>query len=298
MKAANALFISPATMSRNIKNLESDLGVILFHRNSKYVELTEAGRIMLEGFRRLEKEYREIRVDAKNASQTDTDTIKIGIAQEFMPDFLPYAVNSFRYSNDGVNISYFTSTIYDLRQQFQNGQLDIIVGNSQDFAAEGTSCLFLPGKRLGLGISKMHPLASVDRRLSLKDFEYDTFVTLPDELAPAYSNLLSRCAKFGFTPRHMYARDLANLMLLIETNQCVSIIHENTLVRSSENIRFLEVDGIDPVKPAVFWRERNVKDIALQFITHLRTYIGQVPESAGTEDGNPSETAENPAGRA
>ncbi len=298
MKAANALFISPATMSRNIKNLESDLGVILFHRNSKYVELTEAGRIMLDGFRRLEKEYREIRVDAKSASQTDADTIKIGIAQEFMPDFLPYAVNSFRYSNDGVNISYFTSTIYDLRQQFQNGQLDIIVGNSQDFAAEGTSCLFLPGKRLGLGISKMHPLASADRRLSLKDFEYDTFVTLPDELAPAYSNLLSRCAKFGFTPRHMYARDLANLMLLIETNQCVSIIHENTLVRSSENIRFLEVDGIDPVKPAVFWRERNAKDIALQFITYLRTYTGQVPESAGTEDGNPSETAENPAGRA
>src|SRR5215471_7524419 len=48
-KAADELFVTPAALSHQIRGLEEQLGVALFHRRTRAIELTEAGRLIYPG---------------------------------------------------------------------------------------------------------------------------------------------------------------------------------------------------------------------------------------------------------
>ena len=64
-RAARRLFVSEAAVSQQIGGLEDELGVKLFNRNSRRVELTEVGRVFLVGARRTLVSAQEAVVQAK-----------------------------------------------------------------------------------------------------------------------------------------------------------------------------------------------------------------------------------------
>ncbi len=68
--AARALLLSPPTVTRIVGELEDDLGVLLFHRTTRAVTLTEPGRCFLESARRLIHDYQDAR-DAVRGAQLE-----------------------------------------------------------------------------------------------------------------------------------------------------------------------------------------------------------------------------------
>lgn len=270
--AAESMFISSSTMSRSIKELEQELGVSLFLRNSKKVELTRAGEIMLTGFAKLSEEYEFILSRAKASARNDGNHICIGISQEFLPSFLPYAVNSFSSVHKDVNISFASCCFSDLNRRFAENDFDIVIGNSNDLHFDGYPHRFILGNRIGIVLSVLHPLANAQRTLTLKDFAPYTFVTLPDRDAPARKNLFARCEKLGFVPKHVYAPDMPALLLMLESNQCVSILYENVALLSSKLIKFTLVDGIEQEYSVIVWKANPSKNV-LDFIKYLERFF-------------------------
>ena len=70
-RAARRLYVSEAALSQQIGDLEDELGLKLFNRNSRRVELTEVGRVFLVGARRTLVSAQEAVVQAK-AVTTDS----------------------------------------------------------------------------------------------------------------------------------------------------------------------------------------------------------------------------------
>ncbi|MBV9049939.1 MAG: LysR family transcriptional regulator [Solirubrobacterales bacterium] len=77
-RAAERLHMSQSPLSRAIRELERDLGVVLFVRTTRRVELTEAGTVLLERSRRALAEIDGAIADAQRSARTDESVLGIG----------------------------------------------------------------------------------------------------------------------------------------------------------------------------------------------------------------------------
>ena len=78
-KAARNLHISQSAISRTIKALEDELGVVLFMRNAKSVELTDGGTIFLTHAKRVVFMFEHLKTDFENEFRLEQGSIRIGI---------------------------------------------------------------------------------------------------------------------------------------------------------------------------------------------------------------------------
>jgi DNA-binding transcriptional LysR family regulator len=79
-KAAQQLHIAQPPLSRQIRQLEDDLGVALFLRNKRHVELTKAGHVFLDEARKLVVQAGHAAEAARHAQKGESGVVKIGIA--------------------------------------------------------------------------------------------------------------------------------------------------------------------------------------------------------------------------
>lgn len=79
-KAARQLHIAQPPLSRQIRQLEEDLGVVLFVRNNRRVELTKAGHVFLDEARKLVVQAGHATKAARHAQKGESGGVKIGIA--------------------------------------------------------------------------------------------------------------------------------------------------------------------------------------------------------------------------
>ena len=78
-KAARNLHISQSAISRMIKSLEEELGVTLFIRNAKTVEITAPGTIFYNYAKRCLFVFEHLKSDFENEFNLKQDTIEIGL---------------------------------------------------------------------------------------------------------------------------------------------------------------------------------------------------------------------------
>ena len=80
-KAARTLHISQSAISRTIKALEEELGVVLFMRNAKAVELTDAGTIFLSHAKRVVFMFEHLKTDFENEFKLEQGTVSSACRQ-------------------------------------------------------------------------------------------------------------------------------------------------------------------------------------------------------------------------
>jgi DNA-binding transcriptional LysR family regulator len=95
-RAARRLHVSEPALSQQIGDLEDELGLRLFDRNSRGVELTEVGRVFLVGARRALVSVEKAIAQAKEAAAGDRGRLSIGTIAPITQAFLPDALARFR----------------------------------------------------------------------------------------------------------------------------------------------------------------------------------------------------------
>ena len=95
-RAAQRLHVSHAALSQQIGNLEDELGLKFFDRDSRRVELTEVGRVFIAGAKRTLAAAREAVAQAREADKGERGRLVIGGFTPITSDFLPEALARFR----------------------------------------------------------------------------------------------------------------------------------------------------------------------------------------------------------
>src|SRR5688572_13339657 len=93
-KAAEACFITQATLSMMIKKLEQELNVTLFDRSKQPVVPTEVGKVIIEQARVVVKEATQIRQLAEEQKSGLQGQLRIGIIPTLAPYLLPLFLTS------------------------------------------------------------------------------------------------------------------------------------------------------------------------------------------------------------
>lgn len=246
-RAAEQLFISQPSLSKQIAQLEKELGVPLFHRNKHMVTLTKEGEECLALVRPLLKDYRNLKEWAAVKSTTQpTPSICIGYYGMLLQDVVLATVNGLmtRQSNMDISLKNFSPSA--VIASLENGIIDLaILRDSYCRGIKGIRAERLCTIRQYLLVSKTHPLAdrAVVRPADLKE---ENFIDLFQKDSPqGHDDMLLLCRKYGLEPRISHCCDEPNsYFMMIQSGRDLGISHAcpNSAI---SGIRLIELDCRD-----------------------------------------------------
>jgi DNA-binding transcriptional LysR family regulator len=271
-RAARRLGIAQPPLSLQIQRLESELGVSLFDRTSRRVELTPAGRVLLEEGKRVIEDFQAATDAARRAARGETGSLAVAFAASVMSLSLPTIIRRFR---DG-----FPDVRLELRELATSSQIDALRTGDLDIgflreapADDAFTTETVMRERLVLALSKHHELAS-RKRLRLTDVANEDFVLFPRDLAPGlHARVLGMCADAGVHPRIVQtSRELYTTISLVEAGLGVTIIPESVRKMGWRGVRYFEIPSpLAWTRVDAAWRPDNPSPIIPAFLDIARS---------------------------
>jgi DNA-binding transcriptional LysR family regulator len=123
-RAAARLHVSQPPLSRQIRDLEDELGVALFEHGAKSVRLTEAGRVFLTEARAVVQRADEAVRTIKAVASGQRGEIHVGYAPSLTVELLPRALRFFQEANPGVRVRLHDLSTQEMLRGLRDGKLD------------------------------------------------------------------------------------------------------------------------------------------------------------------------------
>lgn len=208
-KAARNLHISQSAISRMIKSLEDELGVVLFIRNAKTVEITAPGTIFLNYAKRCLFIFEHLKSDFENEFNLKQDTIEIGLPPITDAHVFAKLLGEFKKNYPQIAIKLYEHGSKVIETSVQEGIIDVgiictIPNNEFEsfFLSEDEMCVVMPK---GYPLEEHHV---VPMKL-LADYP---LVLYRDDFN-MHDDIMSNCKKIGFTPKIVFETSQRELML-------------------------------------------------------------------------------------
>jgi len=135
--AARELYISQPALSKQIKQLEEEIGVRLFRRDTKQVELTAGGKLLYEEWSRLIKNSEKAIGAAKNLEEKQSNKIRVGIAEfNGLIDIIGPILEQFTEITNNVEVIYEVHGFSQLRKMLENDEVDLIFSLNTELPSE------------------------------------------------------------------------------------------------------------------------------------------------------------------
>ena len=202
-RAAEKLGMQQPPLSQQIKILERELGVQLFRRKPRGVELTESGRAFFDEVGGLFAKLDHATETARRAARGEQGQLSIGIAStaHFCP-IVPRLIREFRELFPTVSIKLQEGGSSELTGLARDGLLDVAFVRKLFVPAQGLAVTHLLDEAMVVALPGNHPLSN-RKSISLKALADDVFVSYRRPEGPGISDVIeSACHAAGFNPRY------------------------------------------------------------------------------------------------
>jgi len=193
-RAAEALHISQPPLSRAIRALEDELGVALFTRTRRRVELTPQGARLLEEARRvtghLERTVHELRAMAASGHAR----LRIGFVSLADYGVLPGLLKAYKSAQPGVRLALREMLSPDQAAALAAGELDFGLLLPPVAGAARLEHLVVQRERFVVALPAKHRLAAGKGKLALASLAGEPFVTIPRQIAPRLYDIVAQLA--------------------------------------------------------------------------------------------------------
>jgi DNA-binding transcriptional LysR family regulator len=199
-RAARRLNISQPPLTRQIKALEGELGALLFHRNKRKVELTEAGAFLLRDARALLDQLRMMQENVRLAARGEGGHLSVAFEGVAVYDLIPRSIKAFQDKYPAVSVTLHDINSGDQVKALHQGRIaaGFVSGRVRDRQVMNETVLSEP---VTLALPASHPL-SKEKVVRLKSLSGDPILMCPRHHNPAmYDQLVALCRRAGFSPR-------------------------------------------------------------------------------------------------
>ena len=161
-RAAERLHIEQSPLSRAIKELEEDLGVVLFVRTTRSTRLTRAGELFLEHVRRIFSALEQARDSVKAAANGFHGQLRVALSDGITPSRLPALLALCRQEEPEVELRFFE---VPLSQQIKGLHEDLYDGGfaQSDEVGDGIATMPVWSDALMVAVPARHPLLAHKR---------------------------------------------------------------------------------------------------------------------------------------
>ena len=265
-KAAEALGVAQPALSRQIAQLEAALGIRLFNRSSRRVELTQAGAALAERRRnRSSPALARVPADLRAVAEGQVGRLRVAFTGLAMATVLPDILRGFHRRFPGIRLELNEFPTSVQLAALQAGEIDCGFFHP-DAPSPGIGTTLLLRERNGVLLPADHPLGR-RRVLRLRDLGDTPFVLFPRTHNPGfYDRVLSAFASAGVAPRiaeEVWPR--SNGVGLVRAGVGATFVCPSEAVENlPEKVTFRELTGPAPESRLVVgWRLQPAPSPAL-----------------------------------
>jgi len=206
-RAAERLGIQQPPLSQQIRALETELDLQLFRRKPRGVELTEAGRSLLDDARNILEQVDRARAKAERTARGEQGDIVVGFTSSapFHP-FVPGVIRQFREAYARVTLVLEEHGTGELVEGVRTERIDVAFIRSPVADRQGLAVYELLEERMFVALPNGHPLAPAapedgESPLAIRDLATEPFILYRRRAGPGfYDTIIAACHQAGFTP--------------------------------------------------------------------------------------------------
>lgn len=223
---AEKLNLTQPAVSHNIKSLENELGITLFVRNKRTVNLTIAGHSFYEDLEGLLFRLDQSIKKAQRLSEKYESTLIIGYTETvFEKNFLPDLIKRFKEQYPQIQIQLKKSNLTREKEDLLNQKFDIVF-TTEDNLGKDTDFCFYPVHRGSYGciLPPNHPFAK-ERELSIEQLNHESLVLFDDHQSPPtlkrlHRQIIENCPDSVYT----YGDTINTVHTMIKSDLGISVL--------------------------------------------------------------------------
>ncbi|MBV5265026.1 LysR family transcriptional regulator [Pinisolibacter aquiterrae] len=275
--AAEVLRVRQSSVSRAIRHVEERIGVSLFDRSYRGVQLTEAGRRFLSRAIPAIEQLENAKITAAAAGRAEIGTVRIGIQTSLTKGFLRNLLQNYSTKHPDVGLDIHDGTRHEHIAGVRSHRLDIAFLAGMD---EIPDCVTTPlwRERIYVALPKEHRLA-IAENLSWSELRCENFIVSTfSPGAEVHDHIVKRASTFGTLPRIEYKAVLQDTLLNL-----VGLGYGITLISSaSTSIELPDVvlrplpDETDIVPFSAVWSPQNDNPAFRRFLSVAHILAGRI----------------------
>jgi DNA-binding transcriptional LysR family regulator len=272
-RAALKLHVSQPGISRQIHDLEDELGFQLFERSAKSVRLTGAGKVFLTEARAVLQHVDDAVEKARVAAGGTNGEINVGYAPSLTVQILPQALRKLQENFPGVRVTLHDLSTEEMLSQIGEKKLQVALtvrpparllrGLNVEELAHYTICVVVAPK---------HPLAK-SKSISLEQISSEPLVGYSRKDYPEYHDMLEKLfASVGRKPRIVGEHDgVSSIVAAVEAGRGFALVPSCVASMVGSRLRLLPVKPLLPAVPVVaIWRKESETELVKNFVAAAR----------------------------
>jgi DNA-binding transcriptional LysR family regulator len=272
-RAAEALHISQPPLSRAIRALEDRLGVALFARTRRRVELTPEGTRFLDDARRLTLQLERAVLELQGMAAGEQGRLRIGFVSLADYGLLPGLLKAYKTARPGVTLA--------LREMLSPEQAAALAAGELDFGlllppvsgAAGLEHIVVQRERFVAALPARHRLARARGKLSIRSLAGEPLVMVPREIAPGlYDIVTGLAARAGISINvAQEAIQMQTVVSLVSSGLGAAIVPGSVANLGRRGVVYRELADNHPALDLwLAWPRGALSAAARDFLAHAR----------------------------
>ena len=267
-RAALKLHVSQPALSRQMRDLEDELGFLLLTRGAKSVRLTDAGRVFLNEARAVLLRVEEAVKTARAIATGERGELHIGYAPSLTARFLPGVLRAFQAVSPGVRVRLHDLSTEEMLAGLREGALQIVFVARPSSALRGLRFEELARDPLCLAVDPKHPLAG-RRAVKLAEVAREPLITYSRKDYPdAFEGLAAMFAAIKTKPRIAEEHDsVSSLIAAVQAGNGVAIVVRSVGCTAGPRLKLIPLSPAPPpLVVGAAWLKHGLTPAAERFL--------------------------------
>jgi DNA-binding transcriptional LysR family regulator len=269
-RAAERLHMAQPPLSQQIRKLEEECKMQLFLRNSRNVQLTAEGALVLKHARKLLNQHEAMTAALHQARSGEIARLRLGFVSSAAISVLPPLVRELRSQWPGIDL--------ELREETTDTQIELISTGALDAglarevrSVQGLSSTLLQNERLVLALATDHPLAN-RASVALAELKGEKFIAFPrEQISRLFDHIaaLLHAANVDFEVTQE-ALQFPTILGLVAAHLGIAIVPRSLRAFTIPGIAYLNIDDANAISRVSLIYSNDMSDSPL---------IGKVSEA-------------------
>jgi LysR family hca operon transcriptional activator len=282
--AEKRLHTAQPSLSRQMRDLELEVGVKLLARGARGIELTDAGRVFLDHARLALLQVEAAGAAARRAAQPEKPSFVLGFLTGAEVIWLPEVLRILREEEPGIEVTLSSQASPDLAGALMRGTVDVAFLR-REAQAPGLAFKPLIKEPLAVLLPTGHRLAG-RREIRLRDLVGEIYIT-PTRVAPVLKSVIDAYfRKTGVTLKPEYdAENLSSAMSLVASTGGVTLLplYAQNLLSSSVVLRPLQGEA-PTIELVIGYSRSNTAPLLKRFLVRANELVARVAGKAGGDE--------------